>query len=87
MRRTLAIGALLTSACVTIGSREWFVDYEFLHLRSRAAFELDCDPKELSFEPLGSRPEGYDVIGVRGCDQSAIYVFRQGAWILNSTTR
>ncbi len=86
MRRAVVIWALLASGCVAYGTREWFKDYEFLRLRARAAFDLDCDARNLTFQPMGSRAEGYDVIGVQGCDHNAIYVFRDDAWILNSTS-
>ncbi len=86
MRRALIVGALLTTSCVQYGARDWFKEYEYLPLRSRAAFDLDCEARELSFLPLGSRAEGYDVIGVRGCAQTAIYVYRDDAWILNSVS-
>lgn len=76
-----AIALLNLTACVTLGSAEWFEASENgkTALVDKAAFELGCPKAELKIVPV---PRGsYRVAFVAGCGKEKTYYFDRGQWV------
>jgi hypothetical protein len=57
------------------------------NLRKRAAFDMNCPPDQLSFTELSESAGGkVNTVGVRGCEQQAVYVRanEHTNWVLDS---
>ena len=58
-------------------------------IRQRASFDLECDESDLELVVMSTRnrcvKDGATQIGVRGCDQSAVYVWTyDSGWVMNT---
>ena len=86
---------LLLTGCATV----WVGKYQLLkdnwerdseELKNRGAFELKCEPKDLSLTVLavvypGKGPNQPKQVGVEGCGHRAVYVTSDHGWLLNSS--
>ncbi len=73
------------------GSKHWFYSsphgYGVEQLSKRATFDLQCPVEQLTYQPLGSWRDGYEIVGVTGCEQRATYVRLEGKWLMQSDAK
>lgn len=86
----LAASSLAGCAITLAGSKADF-EYQKPLLAKTASFDLGCPAEQLVYTPLGNRSDGYEKVGVSGCDKKATYIYleetQQGRiWVKNSET-
>ena len=69
------------------GTKAYFDQHYRDGLVKRASFDLSCSADQLTLTPLGNQGEGYDVMGVQGCDKKVSYVLVNGKWVMNSDVK
>ncbi len=88
----IALTTLLVGGCAStlIGSKPWFENNERnkSEVAKKASFDMGCEAEKLTFSPLGSDQDGYESVGVSGCDKKMtfVYVEQSGEWIANTAT-
>jgi hypothetical protein len=91
MKKTcVAAGSLMLlglSACAVYGSKAQFDESTKEPLLKRASFDMSCPAGSLTVSPVGQQSDGYDSVGVSGCEKKATYLYYGGKWILNSDAR
>lgn len=74
----------LLGACgASWGSGRWF-EGKKRSLARRASFELQCPESTLTLRPMGQTADGYDTVGVEGCERRAVYIYNGYLWIMNT---
>ena len=93
---TLSASIVLTASslagcAVTLAGSKADFEYQKPLLAKTASFDLGCSAEQLVYAPLGNKSDGYDKIGVSGCDKKATYIYvedRQHGriWVKDSET-
>lgn len=60
-------------------NRYVYTDAGWVSALDRAHFELSCKKEELTVHVMN-----YNMVGVSGCGKKAVYLLRNGNWLMNS---
>jgi hypothetical protein len=70
------------------GTTKWWLKDQDQLLARRAAFDLNCDAAQIQVVPLGQEDFKYKAVGVKGCGETATYLWNDGSstWVQNRTS-